>query len=67
MKANHISTAPLCLEPWREDGDELVVAASLDDPQGKRPRLWWRLRVRWREARTAKNLPACDTASTPQP
>jgi hypothetical protein len=47
-----MSTARLCLEPWREEGDELVVAASLDDPQGKRHRLWWRLPVRWREALT---------------
>jgi len=52
MKAKHVSTARLCLEPWREQGEELVVAASLDDPQGKRHRLWWRLPVRWREALT---------------
>jgi hypothetical protein len=52
MKAKHVSTARLCLEPWREQGDELVVAASLDDPQGNRHRLWWRLPVRWREALT---------------
>jgi len=47
-----MSTARLCLEPWREEGEELVVAASLDDPQGKRHRLWWRLPARWREALT---------------
>ena len=52
MKAKHVSTARLCLEPWREEGEELVVAASLDDPQGRRHRLWWRLPVRWREALT---------------
>lgn len=47
-----MSTAHLCLEPWKEEGHELVVAASLDDPQGKRHRLWWRLPARWREALT---------------
>ena len=52
MKAKHVSTSRLCLEPWLEEGDELVVAASLDDPQGKRHRLWWRLPVQWREALT---------------
>jgi len=52
MKAKDLTTARLYLEPWREEGDELVVAASLDDPQGKRHRLWWRLPARWREALT---------------
>lgn len=47
-----MTKAKLILEPWCEQDGELVVAASLDDPQGCHHRLWWRLPVSWREATT---------------
>jgi hypothetical protein len=47
-----VSEARLILEPWRQEGDALVVAASLDDPQGHRHRLWWRLPAQHRDALT---------------
>jgi hypothetical protein len=48
-----MSEARLLLEPWQQEGDELIVAASLDDPQGQRHRLWWRLPALWRAALTS--------------
>jgi hypothetical protein len=47
-----MTEARLILEPWCQQDGELVVAASLDDPQGHRHRLWWRLPALWREALT---------------
>ncbi len=47
-----MTKAKLILEPWCEQDGELIVAASLDDPQGRRHRLWWRLPAVWREALT---------------
>jgi len=47
-----MSEAQLILDPWRQEGDSVVVAASLDDPQGHRHRLWWRLPAQWQDALT---------------
>jgi hypothetical protein len=47
-----MSIARLRLEPWQQDGEEWVVAASLDDPEGRPHRLWWRLPAPWGDALT---------------
>jgi len=45
-------TARLRLEPPVAEGQWLTLAASLDDPEGKRHRLWWRVPAKWRHAVT---------------
>jgi hypothetical protein len=47
-----MNEARLVLEPWQEQDGALIVAASLDDPQECRHRLWWRLPTAWRDAVT---------------
>ncbi len=40
------------LEPLQIEGASLTTAATLEHPDGRRERLWWRLPLEWRDAVT---------------
>lgn len=52
MNQANMTRATLIVEPRQVTDGTLTLAASLDDPAGRRHRLWWRVPVEWSDAVT---------------